>query len=263
MPCWSREFARRGARLRVRFAAGQARVGMVAVAEHGRGVARWLGVVVAVLLCMGPGVGPARAEAAREWERLPDGRVMIESYGRRFAFSPDMPLGFVHGQRPHRTRPGGWEPHQATLQEVIADRAAAEAWWTHGLAIIVPSRLVEPLLFEGPAPVDRNAVRLTPAFEIWVYRDPTRTFCGSVEWEGFRRHCAYFLERSRDEAVIGSDGFVVERPPFLRGTSKTYYVFRSARDVRCQETRQSLHVSNFLGRFSVKAQHLESVEGHF
>ncbi len=198
---------------------------MVAVAEHGRGVARWLGVVVAVLLCMGPGVGPARAEAAREWELLPDGRVMIESYGRRFAFSPDMPLGFVHGQRPHRTRPGGWEPHQATLQEVIADRAAAEAWWTHGLAIIVPSRLVEPLLFEGPAPVDRNAVRLTPAFEIWVYRDPTRTFCGSVEWEGFRRHCAYFLERSRDEAVIGSDGFVVERPPFLRGTSKTYYVF--------------------------------------
>jgi hypothetical protein len=207
--------------------AGEARVMLMRIRQS---------MVMRLLLLLLAGwlaAGPARAEAAREWERLPDGRVVIEIYGRRFAFPTDMPAGqvvFVHGQRPHRTRPGGFELRQATLQDVIADRAAAEAWWappnpTMPVGITIASRLIEPLLFEGPAPVDRNAVRLTPAFQIWVYRDPNRTFCGSTEWEMFRRDCEYFLARSRDEVAIGSDGFVVERPPFLRGTSKTYYVF--------------------------------------
>jgi hypothetical protein len=187
-------------------------------------------VVVAGLLAAGVVARPARAEAAREWDRLPDGRVVIEIYGRRFAFPADMPVVFGHGQRPHRTRPGGFELRQATLQEVIADRAAAEAWWappnpTMPVSISVPTRLVEPLLFEGRAPVDRNAVRLAPAFEIWVYRDPKRTYCAHQQFESGRRICDYFLERSRDEAAIGPEGFIVERPAFLRGTHQTYYVF--------------------------------------
>jgi hypothetical protein len=194
-------------------------------------LARW--AVLAALSAIGLAAGPVRADAAREWERLPDGRVVIEIYGRRFAFPTDMPAGqvvFVHGQRPHRTRPGGFGPRQATLQEVIADRAAAEAWWappnpTLPVGITITSRLVEPLLYEGPAPVDRNSMRPYPVFWIWVYQDPGRTYCASREWPGDHRICSYFIDRARDEAAIGPEGFIVEQPAMMRGTGKTYFVF--------------------------------------
>ena len=55
--------------------------------------------VAAVLVLAGPAWG---GEEAPSWPRLPDGRVVIDIYGRRLAFPPDMPPGqvvFQHGNR--------------------------------------------------------------------------------------------------------------------------------------------------------------------
>lgn len=65
-------------------------------------------MVMLLLLVGWLAAGPVRAEAALEWERLPDGRVVIEIDGRRFAFPPDMPVGqveFIHGYRQDPIRP--------------------------------------------------------------------------------------------------------------------------------------------------------------
>ena len=66
-----------------------------------------MGFVFIAVLAMGvvrsaAAEGTATAEAAPSWPRLPDGRVVIEIYGRRLAFPPDRPpgqAGFQHGNR--------------------------------------------------------------------------------------------------------------------------------------------------------------------
>jgi hypothetical protein len=181
-------------------------------------------------------VGPARAEAVREWERLPDGRVVVEIYGRRFAFPPDMRsdlVRFGHGQRPHRTRPGSWEERTASLQEVIADRAAAERWWGGSdpnmpVGIEVSRPLVTPFLHGDEGVLDRDAMRLGPIVSVWVYQDRARTVCqprDSITWPGDSRACDYFRARSRDVAAQNENGLIVTTPSFLRCTGNTYFVF--------------------------------------
>jgi hypothetical protein len=99
---------------------------------------------------------PLRAQTADgEWERLPDGRVVIDIYGRRLAFPPDLRPGqvvFQHG------------PRDVPLAEVIARPEEMRRWWapsdpTMPVGIALASSLVAPLLFEGPAAVDRTAMR--------------------------------------------------------------------------------------------------------
>lgn len=164
---------------------------------------------------------PARADPAAEWERLPDGRVVIEIYGRRFAFPPDLPPGMVVFQHGARDVP---------LQQLIADRPTADRWWSgsHPLmpvGIALSTRLVVPLLFEGPDAVDPRTIYPGPHFWIWVYQDHEQAACRRPLYDFIRRDCEYFIERSRDASAFSPDGFVVERPAMLRGTNQTYYVF--------------------------------------
>lgn len=185
-----------------------------------------LGVWIIALLAMGmargaAAQGPVTAEAPTEWQRLPDGRVVIEIYGRRLAFPPDMPPGQVVFQHGNRDVP---------LRDVIADRAGMERWWsgsgpTMPVGIALSMNLVRPLLFDGPAPLDRTALWLGPAFWVWVYQDPTRTECTRQEREIDRRACAFFLERARDEAAINAEGFIVEQPAMLRGLGSVFHLF--------------------------------------
>lgn len=178
-----------------------------------------LSVLLALLLLIG---ADARAQSARPaWDRLPDGRVVIEIYGRRLAFAPDLPPNTVVFS--HRER-------DASLQEVVANRADAEAWWgpahpTNPVGIVLSPRLVWRELFDGPQALERGSVRPSERFWIWVYREHDWTDCRRSQFSGARRQCDHFVERSRDVAAIGPGGFIVDRPTFLRGTSQTYYVF--------------------------------------
>jgi hypothetical protein len=186
-------------------------------------------MILAGLAAAGLATRPASAEATREWDRLPDGRVVIEIYGRRFAFPADMKAGqveFVHGYQPDRTRPASTVARTATLDEVIADRAAAERWWagpfvSRPVTIVLPASLAEPLFYGSTAAVDRGAVQPDPMFIIEVYRDPARTHCNSREFESQRRACDLWLSRSRNASAMNPEGFIVDR----RGPGETYYFF--------------------------------------
>jgi hypothetical protein len=113
-------------------------------------------VLLLLLLAAAPlRAQPAGGEAGGDWERLPDGRVVIDIYGRRLAFPPDLRPGqvvFQHG------------PRDVPLAEVIARPEEMRRWWapsdpTMPVGIALASSLVAPLLFEGPAAVDRTAMR--------------------------------------------------------------------------------------------------------
>jgi hypothetical protein len=123
----------------------------------------------------------------------------------------------------HRSR-------RVSLQELMADRTGAERWWVgarpaNPVGIALSASLVAPLLFGGPMPMDPAVIRPGPTFWIWVYRDYEWTDCRQTPWEISVRTCRHFVERSRDVSAIGPDGFIVERPDFLRGTGLTFYLF--------------------------------------
>ncbi len=215
-----------------------------AVQTHGRVRQALAALVLSLLLAP----MPLRAEpTGGEWERLQDGRVVIDIYGRRLAFPPDLRPGLVvfqHG------------PRDVPLHEVIARPEEMRRWWapsdpTMPVAIALAPRLVTPLLFEGPAAVDRAAVSAWSPFQLWVYRQHERTYCAYTTID--RQICPFFIERARDEAAIGANGFIVERPAMLHGTGKTYYLFpeRERRaapgdpaHIACRELPQSLWCMN-------------------
>jgi hypothetical protein len=186
-------------------------------------VARWDGRMwraFAVLVLLLLAESPLRAEpAGRGWERLPDGSVVIDIYGSRLAFPPDLRPGLVvfrHG------------PRDVPLHEVIARPEEMRRWWapsdpTMPVGIALAPSLVAPLLFEGPAAVDRTAVSAWSPFQLWVYRQYDRTHCAFTTID--RQICPFFIERARDEAAIGANGFIVERPAMLPGAGKTDYLF--------------------------------------
>jgi hypothetical protein len=67
--------------------------------------------------------GPAWAEVPRDWQRLPDGRVVIDIHGRRVAFRPDRRwcLWIAIG----RTGPiEGREPRQTKAKRIDKDSAS-------------------------------------------------------------------------------------------------------------------------------------------
>lgn len=188
------------------------------MSQQGRGLVWRLVLMLGVLLGVGLAAGSARAEAARAWERLPDGRVVIEIYGHRFAFPPDMPVGrvqFMHGYRRDPIQPLKTVARSASLADVVADRAAAELWWAgpfsdRPVSIFVQGTGAESWFYDGPASSGRVS-RPEVLFALEVYRDRARTHCNSQEFESGRRYCATMLDRSRNVAAADASGFVVDR----------------------------------------------------
>lgn len=186
-------------------------------------------MVMLLLLAGWLAAGPARAEAARDWERLPDGRVVIEIYGHRFAFPLDMPVGqveFIHGYRRDPIQPLKTVMQFASLAEVVADRAAAERWWAgpfsnRPVSIFIQGTGAESWFYDGPASSSGRAPRPQVSFALEVYRDRARTHCNSQEFEIGRQYCTTMLDRSRNVAAADASGFIIDR----RGSGIRYFWF--------------------------------------
>lgn len=227
--------------------------GRSAMKGVGRNMQRMLAAfLISVPLAMAPTrARPAADEAGRDWERLSDGRVVIDIYGRRLAFSPDLAPGMVvfqHGGR------------DVQLRDVIAQPSEMRRWWapshpTMPVAIALSANFVMPRLFEGASPVNQAAVAIWSPFWVWIYREHGTTYCEYATID--RQFCSFFLARSRDDTAINRNGFIVEEPEALRGIGRIYYLFpeRERRappgdpaHIACRNLQQSLWCMNGTAR---------------
>jgi hypothetical protein len=167
---------------------------------------------------------PVRAQlAATQWERLPDGRVLIDIHGHRVAFAPDLPPGEVGFAR---------VPGQGVvdLRRVIDDPAWARerfqalpvVWIFLVNAHNVPGRFLGRF--------DRRSVPNTSIFRIGLYADRLATAC-EEHVGSFRRACDRFAQLAQSPPALDEDGFVVDRPDFLPGLGSTFYIVPAAERV--------------------------------
>jgi hypothetical protein len=146
--------------------------------------------------------------------------VLLEIHGHRLALEPDLRPGeatfaLVPGQVP------------VDLRRVLDDPAWARERFRALPAVWVFLTNAHNLPGRFLGRFDRRSVSDTRIFRIGLYADRSASACGGLR-DSYQRLCEHFALLARNPPALDEDGFVVDRPEFMRGLASTFYVFPAA-----------------------------------
>jgi hypothetical protein len=165
---------------------------------------------------------------AQDWERLSDGRIVIEIKGNRLAFDPNA----AQGPNVRFEPSGGGEAIPETdglnFSQVVARPDHARSVFKKWRVVVVRASNGRHLPGRYLNRYDRNKIP-GGRIELAIYEDPQRMLCrAQPNAPGTSADCPRFNEFARNPPALDEDGLIVVAPLPSPAMQRVTYIFPKA-----------------------------------